>query len=515
MGYVQQLLSQRANEDANRIAFVHGHLGTVLTWGDVAFHAAEWLEHMDTASEPRTRLVGLALSAPTSFCSSYLAALGSGIPIAPLDPRATADELGERASVLALTDVIGDRLDAAQTRALTDVGARVWIKGARGMQLIVNSAGRRNSISETIAPSVVLATSGSTGSPKLVPLSERQLLYVAGQVVTHHRLGRDDRGYSPLPLFHINAQVVGVLATLISGGSLVVEERFGKESFWDTARELGATWLNLVPAILAVLGAMRGPACSEAGAIRFARSASSPLSDAVRERFESSSGIGVLETYGMTEAASQITANPLRPENRRSGSVGVPVGVDLRVVDDNGNSMRSGETGTVQLRGPGVVNRYLAPGRMHANPAREANGWFTTGDLGHQDTDGFVFLVGRVDDVINRGGEKVYPREIEEVLLRDQRVSDAAATGRPHPTLGTQPVAFVTTSLPADARARLSTELAQSCAAALSRYKRPVEIFVTDALPVGATGKIARHRLAQFSELALGGETISAPSTAS
>jgi oxalate---CoA ligase len=221
----------------------------------------------------------------------------------------------------------------------------------------------------------------------------------------------------------------------------------------------------------------------------------------VRARFESVSGVGILETYGMTEAASQITANPLRPEDRRIGSVGLPVGVDVRVVDGSGTSAPPEVTGVVQIRGATVVDHYLAPGRIDATSACDREGWLTTGDLGRRDVDGFLYLAGRADDVINRGGEKVYPREIEEVLLRDARVHEAVATGRPHPALGSQPVAFVTTSLPADDRAQLATDLAQSCAEALSRYKRPAEIFVTDALPVGATGKVSRRHLTQLFEL--------------
>jgi acyl-CoA synthetase (AMP-forming)/AMP-acid ligase II len=500
MGQVQQLLSRRTNEDSQRVAFIHGQAGTAITWGDIAAQSAHWLVHLAGHADERPLLVGIALGNPTTFCSTYLAALANGTPIAPLDPRATADELAERASILALTDVVGDRLESAQVGALTDAGARVWTLGNRGLQLVAESPEPWTLSVDAHAPSVVLATSGSTGRPKLVPLTEDQLVRAATEVATHHRLRSIDRGYCPLPLFHINAQVVGVLAALVSGASLIVEERFAKDRFWDIAHELEATWLNLVPAILATLTAIGAPSTSTER-LRFARSASSPLSDAVRARFESVSGVGILETYGMTEAASQITANPLRPEDRRIGSVGLPVGVDVRVVDGSGTPAPPEVTGVVQIRGATVVDHYLAPGRIDATSACDREGWLTTGDLGRRDVDGFLYLAGRADDVINRGGEKVYPREIEEVLLRDARVHEAVATGRPHPALGSQPVAFVTTSLPADDRAQLATDLAQSCAEALSRYKRPAEIFVTDALPVGATGKVSRRHLGQLFEL--------------
>ncbi|MGH9045836.1 MAG: AMP-binding protein, partial [Acidimicrobiales bacterium] len=435
---------------------------------------------------------------PVLFTSSYLGAIAGGTPVAPLDPRATADELAERASILALTDIVGDRLDAAQTEAMVDAGARVWSIGPRGPELVADSFEPWGlPTTDGPQPSVVLATSGSTGRPKLVPLHEDQLVQVAAEVAEHHGFTREDRGYCPLPLFHINAQVVGVLSTLLAGSSLVLEQRFARDDFWEVALAQRVTWLNLVPAILASVTPSAG---ADTQRIRFARSASSPLSEAVRGRFEAATGIGVLETYGMTEAASQIAANPLAQEQRRAGSVGQPIGVELRVSGPDGRSTPPGETGEIRIRGRSVIDRYLTPGRIDSTPARDADGWLRTGDLGILDGDGFLRLVGRTDDVINRGGEKVYPREIEEVLLRDERVSLAVATSRPHASLGSQPVAFVATSLAVTDRERLAVELTKSCEAALSRYKRPAEIFVTDELPVGATGKVARQRLAEVFE---------------
>jgi oxalate---CoA ligase len=499
MSQVRELLYRRVATDAGRPAFVHGRSGESVTWGELDRRAERWGAQFARPAEDGSVLVGLVLGSPVLFCSSYLAALSSGTPVAPLDPRATADELAERTSVLALTDVVGDGLDASQTEAVADAGARVWTVTDRALQLVADVT-ERWAPPKRAAPSVVLATSGSTGRPKLVPLSEDQLVHAATQVADHHVIGREDRGYCPLPLFHINAQVVGILSTLVSGASLVVEERFARDDFWQVAARHEVTWLNLVPAIIAAVTRSVPPGSSN-GSIRFARSASSPLPDAVRERFESMSGIGVLETYGMTEAASQITANPRRSEDRRAGSVGRPVGIELRITDPEGRVVPPGQTGEVQIRGRTVIEHYLLPGRIDWMSARNADGWFATGDLGQLDGQGFLFLVGRTDDVINRGGEKVYPREIEEVLRRDERVSNAVATSRPHPSLGAQPVAFVATSIAPDDRGRLAEELARSCEAALSRYKRPAEIFVTDELPVGATGKVARQRLAELFEL--------------
>ena len=165
----------------------------------------------------------------------------------------------------------------------------------------------------------MITSSGTTGAPKVVPLGEQQLVATAESIAAHHRLERWDRGYSPLPLFHINALVVGVLSTVVSGGSLIVDRRFSARDFWSKIGEHGATWLNFVPGPLAVLAGAAPPTEGQRRRVRFARSASAPLPPAVLRRFEATCGVSVLETYGMTETASQIAANPLDPAGRRVG----------------------------------------------------------------------------------------------------------------------------------------------------------------------------------------------------
>jgi len=339
---------------------------------------------------------------------------------------------------------------------------------------------------------LVLASSGSTGAPKIIPLTEAQLLFTARAVVAHHELTANDCGYSPLPLFHINGLVVGVLSTLVAGSRLVMDRRFSARSFWKVAAEHEVTWLNLVPAIIGVLGGMSPPQSEVAGHIGFARSASAPLAAATRERFEAQTGIGVLETYGMTEAASQIAANPRRRADRRPGSVGRPVGLELRVVDHSGRPVVPGAVGQVQIRGVSVTRVYWAPAGKFPSvrPATDPEGWLATGDLGRLDTAGFLYLVGRADNVINRGGEKVYPREVEEVLLRDPCVAAAAVVGRAHPIVGEEPVAFVTATADCDDPQELIGRLERRCAIELSRFRRPAAIQLIAHLPAGPTGKV-------------------------
>jgi acyl-CoA synthetase (AMP-forming)/AMP-acid ligase II len=323
----------------------------------------------------------------------------------------------------------------------------------------------------------------------------------AGRVAIHHALTPQDRGYSPLPLFHVNAQVVGILSTFVAGGSLVVDDHFHASRFWAAADHFQVSWLNLVPTILGILGEVAPPAEAAARRVRFARSASAPLPRAVQDRFEAKSGVGVLETYGMTEAASQIAANPLRRSQRRPGSAGRPTGVRVRIVGADGGELPAGETGAVEVRGSQVIRAYLGPGRA-AIPARGMDGWLPTGDLAFCDSDGFLYLAGRSDDVINRGGEKVHPRDIEDVLLSDPHVRGAAVIG-----LGEECVAYVVTD-PGYVRPgpeRLARQLLGRCRQALSPYQQPARVVVVNALPTGPTGKPDRRalRAAAAQDLAL------------
>jgi acyl-CoA synthetase (AMP-forming)/AMP-acid ligase II len=340
--------------------------------------------------------------------------------------------------------------------------------------------------------SVVLLTSGSTGRPKAVELGEPQLLHVAGAVVAHHRITPADRGYNPLPLFHVNAQVVGLLATLVAGAELVLDRRFHRTGFWPLLVERDVTWVNAVPSMLTILSRCDVPAVPPG--LRFVRSASAPLPPAVRELITVRIGVPVVESYGMTEAASQITATPL-DGRARPGSVGRPVGVELRVVDEEGVPCPPEVVGRVEIRGAGVIEGYAGadrrrpPSRGGGINAACADGWLDTADLGRLDADGHLYLAGRADDVINRGGELVYPREVEEVLLGDAQVLEAVVVGRPDVVLGEVPVALVR----ADPGA--ADRLQARCVTHLARFKRPVEIRVVDALPLGPTGKVRRAEL--------------------
>lgn len=483
---VAALLRARAAEAGDRVAYGHGREGATIRYAALAAQAAAWGDRLREAGVGPGHRVGLLAADPLAFAGTYLSLLAAGLTVVPLDPGSPEEQVWSQLALLHVDVLLTDRAELASGPCPT------WALGAEHATAPIPPAPAR----ALSGPAVLLTSSGTTGKPKVVPLTERQLLYVAGQVATHHRLDGSDRGYSPLPLFHVNAQVVGLLSTLVSGGSLVLDSKFHRTGFWDLLEDWQVTWCNAVPAILAILVQGPGPAESTSRRLRFVRTASAPLPVSVLSQFESHCDVSVLETYGMSEAASQITANPLPRAARRTGSAGRPVGVRLRVVDSARRPCPPGEIGSVELRGASVIDDYIAPGATEGRtPARAADGWLVSGDLGYRDDEGFLYLAGRADDVINRGGEKIYPREIEEVLVGHAAVAEVAVVAQRDPVLGECPVAYVT-ARGGTAPAVLSERLLALCASRLAPARRPARLLVVDELPKGPTGKVLRRRLA-------------------
>ena len=342
---------------------------------------------------------------------------------------------------------------------------------------------------------VYLTTSGSTGTPKSVVLSERQLAWTARQVCISHNLSPQDRGLTVLPFFHVNAPVVSLCATLLAGSSVVIARRFSRRCFWSWVEQYQITWASIVPTIVALLLETEKPAFLPSS-LRFMRTGSAPLPPTNLRAFEERFGIPLIETYGLSEAASQVVANPLPPDQHKPGSAGLPTGVDLRIcyprTAENERELHDvppGEIGEICIAGPGVIQGY------QNNEGQDAfqDGWFRTGDLGYLDEDGYLFIKGRQREVINRGGENIAPREIEETLQSYPLVREAAAVGRPDPIYGEQVVAYLTV------RGSWDTEQAEQLHHYLTQHlsspKVPVDLIVLPELPRNATGKIDRRLL--------------------
>jgi acyl-CoA synthetase (AMP-forming)/AMP-acid ligase II len=340
---------------------------------------------------------------------------------------------------------------------------------------------------------LILHTSGSTGRPKRVPLSHANLSISAGNVARSYALSSSDVSLCVMPLFHVHGLVASTLATLATGGTVVVPAKFAPLSFWSVAQQYGATWYSAVPTIHQLLLARVKPGApwpAGASKLRFIRSCSASLPPQVMHDLEAAFGAPVLEAYGMTEAAHQMASNPLPPANRLPGAVGPGTDVRISIMDPEGRHLAAGERGEVVIAGPNVVTGY--ENNPEANATSFTDGWFRTGDQGFLDVNGYLTLTGRLKEMINRGGEKISPREIDEVLMAHPAVNEAVCFGVPHKSWGEEVEAAVTLK-----ESATEADLLAFCKERLADFKRPKQIHITEAIPRTATGKIQRRVVAQ------------------
>ena len=338
---------------------------------------------------------------------------------------------------------------------------------------------------------LILHTSGTTSRPKMVPLAHANLIASAGNIAATLRLNEADLCLNVMPLFHIHGLVGALLSSLAAGGGVVCTPGFEVEQFLPWMKIFHPTWYTAVPTIHhAVLSCGQAdPSTLIDHSLRFIRSSSAALPARVMQGLEESFQVPVIESYGMTEAAHQMASSPLPPGQRKIGSVGPAAGPEMSIMDDSGNLLPRGEIGEVVIRGANVMSGY---GNSEANAEAFTGGWFRTGDQGYLDKDGYLFISGRLKEIINRGGEKISPQEVDEVLLAHSSVEQAVTFGVRHPTLGEEVAAAVV--LRSHAQTSVS-ELRQFVATTLADFKVPRQIVFVDTIPLGATGKVARNGL--------------------
>ncbi|MBY8977773.1 AMP-binding protein [Rhodobacteraceae bacterium NNCM2] len=341
----------------------------------------------------------------------------------------------------------------------------------------------------------VLATSGTTSRPKVVPLTQLNISHSAENTARALELTAQDTLLGVLPMHHAHGLISGLMSTLASGASVICMPRFDAPGFFDLLQRMRPSWYTAVPAIhQAVLEAAASyPEGCRDHSLRLIRSASAPLP---AERFAALSalfGVPIIETFGMTEATSQIASNPLAPGRQKARSVGVAAGPEIAILGDDGAHLPPGQNGEIILRGPNIARGYDDPEATRA--AFTQDGWFRTGDLGHLDDEGYLFIVGRLKEVINRGGEKLLPQRIEAVLSQHPHVREAAVFAAPHPRLGEDVAAAI---VPADGAEIDQAALRRFAVDSklLSDSEIPRLFVVTDAIPRTAMGKVQRAQLA-------------------
>ena len=364
----------------------------------------------------------------------------------------------------------------------------------RSIQLIIekgiqNKTSFKN-LNKPIDGTVYLETSGSTGTPKGMQLVTSQIVITADNIRRIHELTEEDRCLTPLPFYHVNAPVVSLVTSILSGSTVIIAPRFSVSHFWEWVEKYDPTWISIVPTIIAILLKFDKPKFLEKSSIRFVRTASAPLPKANLMKFEEKFDLPVIETYGISEGASTIFSNPLPPKKHKAGSVGLPLGVEAKIIDtQTKEKVKQGEIGEVCVKGTQIIDHY----EESRDPESFSDGWFLTGDLGYFDKEGYLFLTGRKKEIIIRGGENISPREIEETLLMYPGIFEAAVVGQPDTILGEKVVAFLVVDKKPDSE--FIDDIKYFAKTKLSPQKVPAEIYIVEELPRGKTNKIDKNAL--------------------
>jgi acyl-CoA synthetase (AMP-forming)/AMP-acid ligase II len=467
-------------------AVSYGELSTLAerladTLGSLGLHAGD--------------VVALEAANSVEFVAGLLGAARAGLVVAPFDPALASVERTARLERLGARIVLSDAATDA-TNGDCPTWTLAFTPGRADLEVTMSGEPRAapRPGAPLLAPDdrVIMFTAGTTGQPKMVPWTYESMTAVISDICSCYELTPADNTVAVMPFFHGHGLIAGLLAPLAGGGCVLLPARgrFSAHSFWDDVGTANATWITAVPTILEILNARAGtdrPADLEAH-LRFVRTCSAPLSPATARAFEALVGAPVLDAYGMTETTHHVAGQPV-PANGpdKPDSVGPPSGVKVRIVGTDGHDAPAGVPGEIWLNGPMVTRCYLADAAETA--ASFTEGWFHTGDLGTLDADGSLFVTGRIKTLINRGGEKIAPEHVEEILDQYPGVAESAVLGQPDPTLGERVVALL---VPASGQKLDPNEVVAYSKDRLARYEIPQDLRVVDAIPHTAKGAIDR-----------------------
>ena len=356
--------------------------------------------------------------------------------------------------------------------------------------LVKNKLSSKNKSPTSNDVALLMYTSGTTGKPKGVMLTHANLLAAGRFISTGHEIDEKDKGLCVLPIYHINGLCVTVMGTIASASTLIIPKKFSVNSFWKIISDFKCSWFSAVPTQFSyILNNDEDP--NYISSLRFARSASAPLSPDIHRRFEKRFNVPIIETMGLTETGSQITTNPMPPGIRKIGSPGMAYGNKIMIGDNQFNPLPAGETGEILVQGDNVMKGYF----KQSDETKKTivnDGWLRTGDLGYLDEDGYVFVSGRIKELIIKGGENIAPREIDEALLSHTSILEAAAFAVPCKDYGERVEACIRfkenqfTSL---------GEIKEHCEKLIGKFKSPDNFHILDDLPKGPSGKVQRLKL--------------------
>ena len=417
--------------------------------------------------------------------TTMFAAWSRGAAMVPINPALTDEEARYQLEDSTAAVIVGD----GRADALAKSIGTAWVD-VRSIHPPAESAVPEAApLAGTTDFALVIYTSGTTGKPKGVLLDHANLEAMSTSIINTFTLTAEDSSLLILPLFHVNGLVLSVLSVLRAGGKVVVAPRFSAGTFWDLVETHRPTFFSAVPTIYAVLDA-RTEHAVDTSSLRFVVCGAAPMPAELITRFEERFKVSVVEGYGLSEGSVASTINPVGGP-RKPGTVGVALpGQQVAIASRDGARQPQGQRGEVVIRGTNVMRGYLGKPEETARVIRD--GWLHTGDVGYLDPDGYLVLVDRIKDMIIRGGENIYPKEIEECLYGHPAVLEAAVVGSPHPVYGEVPVAFVATK---PGLTVTSEELLEHCATSLARYKVPAEVHVHAELPKNSVGKLVKGLL--------------------
>lgn len=427
--------------------------------------------------------VSIALPNTYEFIVAFLASSWQRGIAAPLNAAYKQDEfefyIDDLKSAIALVPQGSFAKDGPAVRAARKYNAAIAECYWNGQEVVLDVkdegklAGKGNQKVETAQPgdvALVLHTSGTTGRPKAVPLTHKNLTTTMRNIKATYDLSPKDRTMLVMPLFHVHGLLAGFLAPLYSGGSVIVPLKFSASEFWVDFITHKANWYTAVPTIHQIL--LKNPAPNPKPEIRFIRSCSSPLSPTIFHLLEETYGAPVLEAYAMTEASHQMTSNPLPPAKRLPGSVGIGQGVEIRILDQEGKEVPQGSEAEICIRGENVTKGYL--NNPEANKSSfTADGFFRSGDQGKKDEDGYVIITGRIKELINKGGEKISPIELDNVLARHPKVSEAVSFAIPDELYGQEVAVAI---VPKSGQKITEEELKKWIGDKLAKFKVPKKV---------------------------------------
>ena len=473
-----------------------------LTYRGLRAHIEQTMTTLNRFGIGRNDRVAIVLPNGPKMATAFVS-IAAGATTAPLNPVYRGEEFDFYLSDLGAKALV---VEQGSTSPAIEVAEARQIPVIQIVSDENNPAGLFEMVSELSAPvssggpaetddvALVLHTSGTTSRPKIVPLTHQNVCASARNIRTTLKLTSDDLCMNVMPLFHIHGLMAAVLSSLSVGASVFCTPGFNALQFFSLLEEANPTWYTAVPtmhqAILARAG--RNQEIIDGARLRLVRSSSASLPAQVMQELEQTFDAPVVEAYAMTESAHQMTCNALPPGVRKPGTVGPAAGPEVSVMDDAGELLPIGSVGEVVIRGPNVTLGY--ENNPTANTEAYTNGWFRTGDQGVMDNDGYLTITGRLKEIINRGGEKISPREIDDVLMDHSAVQQVVTFAMPHDKLGEEVAAAIVLREGTEATER---EIRSFASERLANFKVPRKVLFLDEIPKGPTGKIQRIGLAE------------------